>query len=415
MTIFSSKSARANEPKFDYAKNKARPYKNKYLTLEMFQALGTSKLAKVGLLSPDGIEVMLSYNDKEKKAIETLSKDEKLALPVDWDSQAPLSVERITWLANEMGKEKSSNPKHLEDASRARTFWEGLIKMHQDAAKTVDGMGLHGSKLYYSLMLKAEFLSEMLEFAINKAQAISSNSGIANMDKASLAEQKKNLLAAYGQVAGKDYAQKVAGIAGTVFALGATFFTQVKTELIDYFSKMSELPNTLYMAAAGAVSVVIGFAAYYGIDIMKALKQNRVTREFDKKINHRTYQEVSINRLHVALVHVKAIQLMAEYGMFDELSRKTTGKYFALAYKGDFESIKEVHNELERRINYKIKGHLGETGFMTYVRNWWHSRTSKGHSFVPGMTKDSITLARMSDGAVDVDSSVPSDGNTGQS
>ncbi|MFA5105928.1 MAG: hypothetical protein WC506_03130 [Candidatus Micrarchaeia archaeon] len=404
MTILSFKSARANEPKqkqpVDYQKSKNSPYKNIFLTVEQFQSLGTSKFAKANLLSTDGKETKMNYTDKELDAIKKLSSGDRLALPIDWDTQAPLSVDLIGTYANLIGKFKSSNQADRDDAAKARAEVDTLIKLHQDAAKKVDELGLHGSNLYYMLMFKAEFLSEVLGFMLTKAQAIGSNSAIANEDKRSLAEQKKNLLAAYGQVTGKDYAQKVAGIAGAVFSMGSTFLTGVKEELIKFFSNISSLPNTLYLAAAGTVSVLIGFGAYYGIDIMKAMKQNRIIRAFDKAISHRTYQEVSINRLHVTLVMFKAMQLMAEYGMLDELSRKTSKGYFALAYRGDFEALKEIHNSLERRVNEKMKKYLGEE---TKFKSSAHTESDDRYkTIVSGMFKDGISSATAQDGSVDV-------------
>ncbi len=398
--IFSFKSAKANEQKqpMDYEKSKNSPYKNIFLSVEQFQSLGTSKFAKVGLLSTDGKEAKMKFTDKEIEAIKTLSSDEKLKLPIDWDTQAPLSVDQIGSYANLIGKFKSSNAADREDAQKARFEVEDFIKLHQDAAKKIDELKLYGSNLYYLLMLKAEFLSEMLGFMLTKAQAIGSNSAIANEDKKSLGEQRQSLLNAYGQVTGKDYAQKVAGIAGAVFSMGSTFLTGVKEELIKFFSKITALPNTAYLVVAGGVSILIGFGAYYGIDIMKAMKQNRIIRAFDKAINHRTYQEISINRLHVTLVMFKAMQLMGEYGMFDELSRKTSKGYFALAYRGDYEALKEVHIELERRVNLKMKKYLGEE--TKGKRQAGEDERYK--TIVSDMLQTSISNAISQDGAVDV-------------
>ncbi len=382
----------------DYQKSKDSPYKNLLLSPDQFQSMGTSKFARVGLLSADGKDSAMNFSDKEKQAISQLSQDERFALPIDWDSQAPLSIDSIATYAALIGKFKSSNEQDKADAAKAKQEVEALITLHQGAAKKIDELSLYGSKLYYILMLKAEFLSEMLGFMLTKAQAIGSNSAIANADKASLSEQKKNLLNAYGQMSGKDYAQKIAGIAGTVFSMGASFFTGVKAELVALFSKISAIPDTLYLLTAGIASAVVGFGAYYGIDIIKALKQNRVIRTFDKEINHRTYQEVSINRLHVTLVMFKAMQLMGEYGMLDELSRKTSKAYFALAYRGDFESLKEVHNALERKVNEKMKKYFGEEA---------KPKPSSGEderfkTIVTDMLTTSVSSATAQDGSVDV-------------
>ncbi len=402
VAFIDSVKAKMSKNPVDYSKISKLPYKNEFLTANMFQALGTSKLAKFGILSPDGKEMCLNFSADELAAIKKCSADERRILPLDYDTQSPISIERMISLANAMGKSNSTNPEHKADAQRARQVWESLIKMHDDAAKTIDSMGLHGSKLYYSLMLKSEFLSDMLEFAINKAQAISSNTSAANIDKASISDQKKNLLAAYGNIQGKDYAQKIAGFAGTVFSMGTAFFSSVKTELITHISRFSDIPDTLYMLSAGVFSAVVGFAAYYGIDIMKARKQNSIIRSFDKKINHRTYQEVSINRLHVSLVQLKSLQLLSEYGMFDELSRKASSAYFALAYMGDFETLKRVHNDLELQVNYKIKGYLGENTIFSRVKHFYRTHFRKSDTMVSSMARGAISQATMTDGAVDV-------------
>lgn len=303
--------------------------------------------------------------------------------------------------------EKMLPESYLSFTARMEFLDKVLEKMNSDL---VAKEGIYGKidshpAIYHKLKVDLDHMKTMKEFIIHQVTNIACFREERDSYMQILSTLKDNLITAIRNTDTRNnYDRFLRGlkVVGTSIVVGTATFITAKAQLMGIFSLFTQYPELVYVATVGA-AVVGAFLMDATINWRKAIRINRLTKKYDKRMR-RVMDEVKKHvRTYLQIVGFKATKEMAQTGYIEALQGEVSNAYFSAAFKGDFDTINRIYGS-------QVKDALRPPRAFARLVRFVRSRVSKEYGEQVYYDNKISLAAATSDGYA----KPPANGNGGQ-